>query len=301
MLAVLLRGGQRRCVMRKETKQALGEATYAVGTDTWQALSKTYPVSLGVMLAIVSLFVFGISFSDQGSYYTKRQAAVPVVSAEEHQPQPPAPVSAAPAEMAGGPIRGMDASMYQPLPIDWDAVARSGIQFVILKATEGTSYIDPSFADHWAGAKKAGLLVSAYHMFWGNLSASAQAEHFLSTMGDRVADFPLSLDVELNKGVGNIGAGVEEMLLALEAGDGRKPVVYTAQSIWGSLVGWAPGWKDYWLWVADYDAASPAIPAGWDSYTFWQHSSTGSVSGISGNVDLNVFIGDRAALAALGR
>ena len=287
--------------MRKETKQALGEATYAVGTDTWQALSKTYPVSLGVMLAIVSLFVFGISFSDQGSYYTKRQAAVPVVSAEEHQPQPPAPVSAAPAEMAGGPIRGMDASMYQPLPIDWDAVARSGIQFVILKATEGTSYIDPSFADHWAGAKKAGLLVSAYHMFWGNLSASAQAEHFLSTMGDRVADFPLSLDVELNKGVGNIGAGVEEMLLALEAGDGRKPVVYTAQSIWGSLVGWAPGWKDYWLWVADYDAASPAIPAGWDSYTFWQHSSTGSVSGISGNVDLNVFIGDRAALAALGR
>jgi len=287
--------------MRKETKQAVGNATHAVGTDAWRALSKTYPVSLAVMLAIVSMFVFGISFSDQGSYYTKKQAAVPVVSAEEHQSQPAAPVRAVPAEMTGGPIRGIDVSMYQPLPIDWDAVARSGVEFVIIKATEGTTYVDPSFADHWAGAKKAGLLVSAYHMFWGNLDAAAQAEHFLSTMGDRVADFPLSLDVELNKGVGNIGAGVEEMLLALEVGDGRKPIVYTARSIWGSLVGWAPGWSAYALWVADYDAAMPAMPTGWDSYCFWQHSSTGSVPGIQGHVDLNTFIGSRVELMALGR
>lgn len=287
--------------MRKETKQAVGNAAHAVGADAGRALKKTYPVPLGVLLALAALFVFGISFSDQGSYYTKRQAAVPVVSAEEHQPQPPAPVSAAPAEMTGGPINGIDLSKWQALPIDWDAVARSGVEFVIIKATEGTTYVDPSFADHWAGAKKAGLLVSAYHMFWGNLDAAAQAEHFLSTMGDRVADFPLSLDVELNKGVGNIGAGVEEMLLALEAGDGRKPIVYTAQSIWGSLVGWAPGWSAYALWVADYDAAMPAMPTGWDRYHFWQHSSTGSVPGIVGNVDLNEFVGSREALMALGR
>jgi len=283
--------------MRKETKQAVGNAAHAMGADAGRALKKTYPVPLGVLLALAALFVFGISFSDQGSYYTKKQA--PVVSAEEYQPA--APVSAVPAEMTGGPIRGIDLSMYQPLPIDFKAVKDSGIVFVIVKATEGTSYIDPLFVDHWAAAKKAGLLVSAYHMFWGSLSASAQAEHFLSTMGDRVADFPLSLDVELNKGVGNIGAGVEEMLLALEAGDGRRPIVYTAQSIWGSLVGWAPGWHEYPLWVAGYDVATPAMPTGWDRYVMWQHSSTGSVPGIAGNVDLNWFYGGREALMALGR
>jgi len=289
--------------MRNETKQALGEATRAVGADAGRALKKTYPMPMWVIILLGVLVVFAMNCPDQGSYYTNRQESVPVVSAEEYQP-PPLPVSAVPAEMTGGPIRGIDVSMWQPLPIDWDAVARSGVEFVIIKATEGTSYTDPSFADHWAGAKKAGLLVSAYHMFWGNLSASAQAEHFLSTMGDRAADFPLSLDVELNKGVGNIGAGVEEMLLALKAGDGRKPIVYTAQSIWGSIVGWAPGWHEYPLWVADYGfwgAATALMPIGWDTYHFHQHSSTGSVPGIKGNVDLNEFVGSREALMALGR
>ena len=203
----------------------------------------------------------------------------------------------------GGPIRGIDLSKWQRQdpPIDWQVVKDSGIEFVIIKATEGTNYVDPSFADHWAGAKRAGLLVSAYHMLWGNLSASEQAQHFLDTLGDREPDFPLSLDVELRKGAGNIGAVVEEVLLALEAGDGRRPIVYTAQSVWGEIVGWAPGWKDYYLWVADYDAASPAMPTGWDSYHFHQHSSTGSVPGIRGNVDLNEFVGSREALMALGR
>ncbi|GAF68328.1 unnamed protein product [marine sediment metagenome] len=185
--------------------------------------------------------------------------------------------------------------------IDWEAVKESGIEFVIIKATEGVTYVDPTFIANWDGAKEAGLLVSAYHMLWPQLSPTKQAEHFLNTMGEREADFPLALDVELNKTEGNIGAVVEEVLLALEAKEGRKPIIYTAQSFWGRHVGWAPGWSAYALWVADYGAAAPAIPVGWEVYDFWQHSNRGSVPGISGNVDLNIFVRGTEGLNNLGR
>lgn len=200
------------------------------------------------------------------------------------------PVPTATPSIVGTPIKGIDVSKWQG-DIDWQAVADSGIKFAIIKATEGTSYVDPYFAANWEGAKAAGLLVSAYHMLWPSLLAEKQAAHFLATLGDRKADLPLVLDAE-RPAVGNIGAFVEEMALAVEAADGRKPFIYTAQNYWNTHVGWAPGWADYPLWVADYDAASPAMPTGWDSYTIWQYSSTGRVAGISGNVDLNLFQGN---------
>lgn len=288
---------ERRQVMDKKTREALGEAGHAVGTEASRALRKRRSVPTWALLAILAVFLFSIKFPDPGSYYYKREQ-VSAVSAEEGQPAVPSnPVR--PAEMTGGPIQGIDVSMWQGA-IDWQAVANSGIEFVIIKATEGTTYVDPCFVANWDGAKQAGLLVSAYHMLWPKLSASTQAKHFLDTMGERQPDFPLALDVEKRQGVGNIGATVETVLLALAAGDGRKPIVYTAKSVWGDLVGWAPGWHEYPLWVADYDAAAPAMPTGWDAYTFWQHSSTGAVPGISGNVDLNTFIGGPSDLCGLG-
>lgn len=280
--------------MSKKTKKAVAEAGRAVGSEIGRGLCVRLPVPVWVFLLFLAVVIVPIKLPDQGSYYYKREP-IPVVSAEGAAPESLAQA----AEMVGGPIQGIDVSKWQG-PIDWQAVKGSGVEFVIIKCTEGTAYIDPLFAEHWDGAKGAGLLVSAYHMLWPNLSASKQAAHFLNTMGDREPDFPLALDVEL-RGGGNIGAVVEEVLLALEAGDGRRPIIYTAQSVWGDIVGWAPGWHEYPLWVADYDAATPAMPSGWDSYTFWQYSSTGSVPGISGNVDLNAFVGGRAALASLGR
>ena len=187
---------------------------------------------------------------------------------------------------SGGPTVGIDVSKWQGA-IDWQAVAGAGYQFAIIKATEGTNYVDPYFATNWEGAKAAGLLVSAYHMLWPSLSAEKQAEHFLATLGERKADFPLVLDAE-RPAVGNIGAFVEEMALAVEAADNRKPFIYTARNYWNAHVGWAPGWSEYPLWVADYDAAAPAMPGGWNDWACWQYSNTGKVPGIAGNVDLDV-------------
>ena len=267
-----------------------------VGQQAGKAASKTLQkrcsIPLWLLLVLVGVLAFCDRFPDPGSYYYRQDSQQPVTESVVQASGPALPES--------GPIAGIDVSMWQG-PIDWEAVKGSGIEFVIIKATEGITYVDPTFIANWGGAKEAGLLVSAYHMLWPQLSASRQAEHFLNTLGERKADFPLALDVELKGTGGNIGAVVEEVLLALEAKDGRKPIIYTARSFWGTYVGWAPGWDAYVLWVADYNASSPAMPAGWETYSFWQHSSQGSVPGISGNVDLNIFAGGLQDLSNLGR
>ena len=198
---------------------------------------------------------------------------------------------ASPTDTPTGPIQGLDVSMWQG-EIDWQAVAAAGYKFVIIKASEGVNYVDPCFVANWDGAKQAGLLVSAYHVFWPTLSGEKQAKHFLDTLGERKADFPLAVDVE-RRSASNSGAAVEAFLLAVKEADGRNPLVYTAQAVWNAAVGWAPGWHVYPLWVADYDAANPAMPAGWDDWTIWQYSNKGSVPGIAGHVDLDMFQGDR--------
>src|SRR5690348_14694718 len=63
---------------------------------------------------------------------------------------------------AGATVTGIDVSHYQGT-VDWAKVAGSGRKFGIVKATEGTGYIDSSFAANWSAMKKAGVLRSAYH------------------------------------------------------------------------------------------------------------------------------------------
>src|SRR5581483_6292680 len=54
----------------------------------------------------------------------------------------------------------------------------------------------------------------------------------------------------------------------------------------------------YPLWVANYGASSPKIPAGWTTWNFWQHSQSGTIAGVTGNVDLNNFNGTQDDLNA---
>src|SRR5262245_24710768 len=61
-------------------------------------------------------------------------------------------------------LSGIDVSHWQGA-IDWAQVKASGRAFAIAKATEGTTFVDPSFAANWAGMKQQGVVRSAYHFF----------------------------------------------------------------------------------------------------------------------------------------
>ena len=201
-------------------------------------------------------------------------------------------------------VPGIDVS-YWDSGIDWPKVRATGQRFVIVKATEGENYTDPTFNDHWTGAKAAGLLRGAYCFFHPNMDPKKQAARFISAvkaMNDD-GELPHALDLEIAEGASNdkIIANAKIWLDQVEQAFGRKPFIYSAvaflQTNFSVLGGGPPPWgKDYPLWLAWYpnqytDGMTPLMPRGWYNWTVWQYGDKGVVNGINAKVDMDVFNG----------
>ncbi len=193
-----------------------------------------------------------------------------------------------------GLAQGIDVSQDQN-SVDWPSVQAAGYAFTFVKATDGETYVDPLFAQNWAGAKAAGLLRGAYHFFRAEDDPQIQAEFFWKTVGG-VGELPMVVDVEESMGQPNsvVISNLTSFLNSLQGWTNQQPMIYTDSGFWNGLGTSAFG--TYPLWIAQYGVAAPTLPAGWALYDFWQHSETGQVAGIQGNVDLNVFSGSLAAL-----
>lgn len=200
--------------------------------------------------------------------------------------------------MADGQIAGIDVSHYQGT-VDWQQVAGAGIAFAFVKATQGVSSVDPQFAVNWPGVKAAGLLCGAYHFYEPGDDPQQQAEHFLSVVSLGPGDLLPVLDIETmgSQTASEIVQGIETWLGTVRSAIGQAPIVYTAPGFWNKLG--TTQFGTYPLWVAEYGVSAPKIPAGWASWTFWQCSETGTVAGVSGSVDLDVFQGNPEALRQL--
>jgi hypothetical protein len=131
----------------------------------------------------------------------------------------------------------------------------------------------------------------------------AQARYFVSkagTFSDK-GDLPPVLDLEASGtlGVTALRSWVSDWLTTVEQLTGRTPIIYVSPSFWESQMGDSTAFHHYPLWVANYGVSAPRVPGGWSTWTFWQRTSTGRVSGIAGNVDMNRFNGSSAQLAKL--
>lgn len=203
------------------------------------------------------------------------------------------------AEGSSSQIQGIDVSSNQP-SVDWSQVLQAGKLFTFMRATDGITYTDPQFATYWSGALGAGVLRGAYHFYRTNDDPTAQAENFLNAVQLLPGDLPPVVDFEKLTGsqsASQILQDLQTWLDAVEQGTGRVPIIYTGPDFWDSLG--TSAFSRYPLWVAEYGVQSPRLPAGWTSWTFWQYSETGTVAGISGSVDLDVFSGALADLQAL--
>ena len=192
--------------------------------------------------------------------------------------------------------QGIDVSHYQGA-VNWQGVKQAGVSFAFAKASDGGTGVDSQFKTNWQGMKTAGIIRGAYHFFEPTQDATAQANDFLRTVESlQPGDLPPVIDVEISNGVSNsqmIG-GVTTWLTIVQQGLGRAPMIYTMASFWNAHLDNQFG--DYPLWVAHYDVQSPTIPQGWSNWEFWQHSQSGSISGVTGSVDLDYFNGSLADL-----
>ncbi len=199
--------------------------------------------------------------------------------------------------MSQARLTGIDVSEWQG-NVDWQTVKQAGIAFAFARATYGATLIDKQFTTNWQGMRAAGIVRGTYHFFVTADDPTQQANLFLKTVGSLDdSDLPPVLDVELESGTGsNLISGVQTWLGLVEQGLGRQPIIYTGPSFWNEYM--TGGFGSYPLWISEYEVSAPSQVNGWDNWTFWQYSSTGTVAGIAGNIDLDYFNGSSDDLEA---
>jgi lysozyme len=199
---------------------------------------------------------------------------------------------------AGATVSGIDTSSWQG-PIDWSAVKQSGRAFAIARVSDGLKYPDAQFATDWPAMKRAGLIRGAYQFFRASQDPIAQADALAAALGAALADgdLPAILDLETADGepAGVVVARAQAWLDRVQARTGKTPIVYTA-AFMSSLIG--TSFARYPLWVANYGVTCPRLPDGWTSWRIWQSGDSGSVPGVSGGVDVDLFEGTLDELRA---
>jgi GH25 family lysozyme M1 (1,4-beta-N-acetylmuramidase) len=202
----------------------------------------------------------------------------------------------------GTVTEGIDVSHWQGT-INWPSVAAAGIKFAFCKCSEGTTYVDPKFSTNWPAIKANNIIRGAYHFARFMNDPIAECRHFVSTLKPVSGDLPPVVDVEGRDNAGFTGTHIKNWLqrfcAELKKKTGRPGIIYTGFYYWRDEAGNSPNNWGFPLWHAQY-AASPTLgdsylawPNGW---SFWQYTSTGSVSGITGNVDRDHFRGTVTAL-----
>lgn len=172
---------------------------------------------------------------------------------------------------------------------NWQAglkLVNTDAQFAIMKATEGTDYVDPYCDGFVQQARKAGLPYGVYHFFRGN--GVAEADHFLDNVADYIGDGLLILDWEDES---TSATQAKAWLDRVYQKTGIKPILYTVKSFLASAK--AIEQADYGLWIAyPSSASSYGNVSPWSSAILWQYSWEHQTGGMK--VDADYFYGDKA-------
>jgi GH25 family lysozyme M1 (1,4-beta-N-acetylmuramidase) len=208
--------------------------------------------------------------------------------------------------LARATVQGFDVSNYQP-SVDWSAAYTAGARFVLIKATEGTDYIDPTFSSHYTGATSAGFIRGGYHFAHPDESTGAsQADYFLANGGGWSGDgitLPGMLDIEYNPdgstcydlSAADMVAWISDFVDTYQASTGVYPLIYTTDDWWSTCTGNSEEFSATCpLVLASYNSEPGTIPGGWPYQTIWQNADSYTYGG-----DSDVFNGDEAQLQAI--
>lgn len=191
--------------------------------------------------------------------------------------------------MASKTFKGIDISSWQRDLTNGAVLKNGGIDFAILKLTEGRTVKDVAFASHYNMCKGQGIPIGAYvysHAI-GAPGGRAEAEFALATLGGRKLDLPIYLDIEsdaiLSSGRDAIMAAARAFGGAVRAA-GYKVGVYASLSRFGYLID-ADALRNegYSIWCAAYNSTGAGMTC-----DIWQYSDTGRLAGYSGNLDFNI-------------
>jgi len=191
---------------------------------------------------------------------------------------------------------GIDVSKWNG-EIDWEVVKAEGVDFAIIRcgyrgSSSGWLIEDPYFYKNLTGAKKAGIKVGLYFFTQATnlVEAVEEASMVVSLLGDVAIDYPIFIDTEGAGGNGRADnldpktrTAVVNAFCQTIQNAGLEAGVYSGRNwFYNNLVVDemdAPN-----IWLAEYRQT----PLYEGRYDMWQYTSSGSVAGIEGRVDLNV-------------
>lgn len=203
-------------------------------------------------------------------------------------------------EKGGGKssLNGVDIASYQS---SINPAKLTTTDFVIVKFTQGTTYLNPYADRQYSVAKAGGKLLGAYHYGTGK-SAKAEAQYFVKCLGNRVGECILALDWEGNQnsvfGTGKDVAWCKEFLDEVYRLTGVRPLIYMSKSVCRKY-NWSSVAAGYPLWCAQYKSNSitdyQSNPwtdekgfGAWERDTIRQYSSHGRIAGYDANIDLDL-------------
>ena len=209
--------------------------------------------------------------------------------------------------VSGTSLPGIDVSHHNG-EIDWVAVKDAGIKFAFAKASEGTTFVDPRYAENRARASAAHVMFGGYHFARPDGSGStaitadarAEADHFIDTVALRPSDMLPVLDLESSGGlsIDDLQTWTWGFLNQVVARIHERPIIYSGNYFWDHYMGDTSeyadaGFKLLWVphWTNDPQPRVPAKDWGGHGWTFWQYTACGSVPGVSGCVDRDKFNG----------
>lgn len=196
------------------------------------------------------------------------------------------------------PVRGVDVSSYQG-DIEWETLSAQNIDFVFIKATEGSSFVDPCFAYNYSEAQKCNISVGAYHFFSYDSKGLSQAKNFIDTVSPFEGMLPPVIDLEFYgdkeknpPGRDGVRKELNNMLSALEDYYGMKPVIYATEKSYDLYL--SGEYEEYDIWIRNV-VSKPHLSDDRE-WCFWQFTNRERLSGYEGKekyIDVNVFNGSK--------
>ena len=179
--------------------------------------------------------------------------------------------------------RGIDVSRWQG-EINWSQVAADDVSFVML-GTRSKGAVDPYFHRNIQQASAAGVKVGVYIYSLAVTveMAEAEADFVLDLIHDYPVSYPVAFDME-DSTQGNLSkeelAAIANAFCKKTSDSGYYPIIYANENWLKNKLDMSL--MDYPVWVARY-SARPS----YQNPVMWQATSTGSVKGINGNVDID--------------
>ncbi len=231
-------------------------------------------------------------------YYVDQDAAVTNTKSGRIIDYRDPDVTPPPAEFEEG-IKGIDVSVWQGF-INWKLVKESGVQFAIIRSSSG-SRVDKMFDFNITQASKAGILVGVYHYCYAlnPEEAREEARHFIETIKPYRIDYPVMFDFEDNTQA-NLGkemlTDIAEAFLSEVKNAGYYPMIYSYRN-WLENNLDMDRLSEYEVALAEWNVTEPKYTR---PYGIWQYSCKGKVSGIEGDVDLDICYKDYAKIIREG-